>query len=75
MLTEAFGPGWSENSSLSLPERSSTTERDQIFAAELGKSSAHRTGSGKAEITFKRLGFKMSAGEEKTKERLVCVGG
>lgn len=77
--TAALGPTWSENASLLLAERSSATERDQIFAAgaELGQN----PGVGKAEITFKRLGFKMSAGEEKTKQnngakhRFVCVGG
>lgn len=53
---------WSENIPFTSSKCLSATEGDQIFAASrAGERVLHtELGAGKAEITFKRLGFEMS---------------
>lgn len=66
---------WSENIPFTSSKCLSATEGDQIFAASrAGERVLHtELGVGKAEITFKRLGFEMSVGgETSVRHRFVC---
>lgn len=91
MLTTGFRPvlrlllatfGQKISHLLSESARAPQKETKYLQQAQSWERVLHtEPGVGKAEITFKRLGFKMSAGEEKTKQnsgakhRFVCVGG